>query len=75
MVGAPSLAPTSLVGDHATMMSDQPDQPADQESTDLRPTATDQAPEPVTIDDAATVLGITSNAVRQRLKRGTLTGE
>jgi len=64
--------------DHAAMMSDQsdrPDQPADQEPTDLRPTATDQAPEPVTIDEAATVLGITSNAVRQRLKRGTLAGE
>jgi hypothetical protein len=68
----------SLLGDHAAMMSDQsdrPDQPADQDPTDPRPTATDQAPEPVTTDEAATVLGITANAVRQRLKRGTLAGE
>jgi hypothetical protein len=63
--------------DHAAMMSDQgdrPDQPVDQEPTDQRPTATDHESAPVRIDEAA-VLGITANAVRQRLKRGTLPGE
>ena len=55
--------------------TDRPDQPPDQQPTDQRPTATDQEPAPVTIDEAAAVLGITANAVRQRLKRGTLAGE
>jgi hypothetical protein len=49
----------------------------DQDATDHRPTTGDHPPDPVpaTLEEAAVTLGITSNAVRQRLKRGTLTGE
>jgi hypothetical protein len=49
----------------------------DQVATDHRPTTADHPPDPVpaTLDEAATTLGISPNAVRQRLKRGTLTGE
>jgi hypothetical protein len=65
-------------------MSDQPtdhdttDRPTtDHVVTDHRPTTGDHSPDPapVTLAEAAVTLGITSNAVRQRLKRGTLTGE
>ena len=68
-------------------MSDQPtDQANDQVVDDDRPTnqppdaddqpATDQqtTPPPLTLDEAALELGITVNAVRQRIKRGTLIG-
>jgi hypothetical protein len=56
------------------------DQPPDQEPTDPRPTTTDQSGEgpveeaPLTLDEAAAALGISVNAVRQRIKRGTLLG-
>jgi len=61
-------------------MTDRPDQPPDQEPTDPRPTTTDQSGEmpaeeaPLTLDEAAAALGISANAVRQRIKRGTLRG-
>ncbi len=48
--------------------SDQSDRPA----SDHRPTTTDHAPVP--IEEAAARLGITVNAVRQRIKRGTVEG-
>ncbi len=57
-------------------MSDQPaDQPQDAVVDGDRP-STDQptTPPPLTLDEAALELGITVNAVRQRIKRGTLTG-
>jgi len=49
----------------------------DQDATDHRPTTGDHppGPAPVTLEEAAITLGISPNAVRQRLKRGTLTGE
>ncbi len=57
-------------------MSDQPtDQPTnqgDRPAGDHRPTTTDHAPVP--IEEAAAQLGITVNAVRQRIKRGTVEG-
>ncbi len=64
-------------------MSDQPtDHPSDQMVDADQPPghvdqpATDQPTTPalVTLEDAAGTLGITVNAVRQRIKRGTLTG-
>ena len=67
-------------------MSDRPDQPPTDVAYDNidQPTnhdpgdsATDQPttdPQPIPMDDAAAALGITVNAVRQRLKRGTLRG-
>jgi hypothetical protein len=55
--------------------SDQPNQPPDQEPTNPRPTTTDQESAPVTIGEAAAALSITANAIRQRLKRGTLAGD
>jgi len=58
-------------------MTDPTDRPTDPVATDHRPTATDHTPDPVpgTVEDAAIALGITANAVRQRMKRGTLAGE
>ena len=56
------------------------DQPPDQVPTDPRPTTTDQGGEmpaeetPLPLDEAAAALGISVNAVRQRIKRGTLLG-
>jgi hypothetical protein len=49
---------------------------ADQPPDDADQPATDQATTPalVSLEDAATTLGITVNAVRQRIKRGTLIG-
>jgi len=64
-------------------MSDQPhdavvdaDQPTDQPPGHVDQPATDQPTTPalVSLEDAADTLGITVNAVRQRIKRGTLTG-
>ena len=49
--------------------ADQPHDADDQPATD-QPTT----PALVTLEDAADTLGITVNAVRQRIKRGTLTG-
>jgi len=49
--------------------ADQPHDAGDQPATD-RPTT----PAPVSLEDAALTLGITVNAVRQRIKRGTLIG-
>jgi len=56
--------------------ADRPHRPTDQVATDQRPT-TDHAPDPapLTVEAAAIALGITANAVRQRMKRGTLAGE
>ena len=57
------------------MLPDMTDQPTDQNDRppgDHRPTTTDHAPVP--IEAAADRLGITVNAVRQRIKRGTLEG-
>ncbi len=60
-------------------MSDQPtnrptnhDDQGDRPAGDHRPTMTDHAPVP--IEEAAARLGITVNAVRQRIKRGTVEG-
>ncbi len=52
------------------------DQPADQPPGHADQPATDQPTTPalVSLEDAALTLGITVNAVRQRIKRGTLTG-
>ena len=52
------------------------DQPPDQvtDHADQEPTDQPTTPAPVPIEEAAAALGITVNAVRQRLKRGTLTG-
>jgi hypothetical protein len=49
--------------------ADQPHDAGDQPATD-QPTTSDL----VSLEDAALTLGITVNAVRQRIKRGTLTG-
>jgi len=57
------------------MLPDMTDRPTDQDDrppVDHRPTTADHAPVP--IEAAATRLGITVNAVRQRVKRGTLEG-
>jgi len=56
--------------------TDRPHRPTDPVATDQRPT-TDHAPDPapVTVEAAAIALGVTANAVRQRMKRGTLSGE
>jgi len=57
-------------------MNDQPtDHPNDQ-MVDADQPATDQPTTPalVSLENAADTLGITVNAVRQRIKRGTLTG-
>ncbi len=52
------------------------DQPADYlaDQSDQPPTDHATTPAPVPIEEAAAALGISVNAVRQRLKRGTLTG-
>ena len=62
-------------------MSDRPTDPSDRPPADPdpiaatdRPTATDQAPVAVPVEAAAAELGMSANAVRQRLKRGTLDG-
>ena len=64
-------------------MSDQPhdavvddDQPTDRPHGHVEQPATAQPTTPalVTLEDAADTLGITVNAVRQRIKRGTLIG-
>ena len=64
-------------------MTDQPhdavvddDQPTDRPPGRVDQPATDQPTTPalVSLEDAADTLGITVNAVRQRIKRGTLTG-
>ncbi len=60
MSGRPTNRPTNH--------DDQGDRPAG----DHRPTTTDHAPVP--IEEAAARLGITVNAVRQRIKRGTVEG-
>ncbi len=52
--------------------TDQPTDHGDRPSGDHRPTTTDHAPVP--IEEAAARLGITVNAVRQRIKRGTVEG-
>jgi len=58
-------------------MIDPTDRPADQPDRPTDPVATDHAPDPapVTVEEAAIALGITANAVRQRMKRSTLVGE
>ena len=57
-------------------MSDQPTDQANDQMVDADQPATDQPTTPamVSLDDAALTLGITVNAVRQRIKRGTLIG-
>ena len=57
-------------------MSDQPTDQANDQMVDADQPATDQptTPAPVSLEDAALTLGITVNAVRQRIKRGTLIG-
>jgi len=60
--------PTDHPSDHL-VDADQPPGHVDQPATD-QPTT----PALVTLEDAADALGITVNAVRQRIKRGTLTG-
>jgi hypothetical protein len=74
------------VPDRSAIIPTMTDQPADHDNrvANDRPTtdaghdrpATDQPPMPAlqTLDEAATDLGITVNAVRQRIKRGTLIG-
>ncbi len=59
-----------------TDQNDRPDQPPDQESTDPQPTIDQPAADhgPMSMDEAAIALGISVNAVRQRVKRGTLEG-
>jgi hypothetical protein len=49
----------------------------DQTTTNDQPPTdhTDQTPEVISLEEAATRLGISTNAVRQRIKRGTLTGD
>jgi hypothetical protein len=53
-------------------MSDQPTDQGDRPAGNHRPTTGDHAPVP--IEAAAERLGITVNAVRQRIKRGTIEG-
>ena len=53
-------------------MTDQPTDQGDRPPGDHRPTTGDHAPVPS--EAAATRLGITVNAVRQRVKRGTIEG-
>ncbi len=60
--------PTDQANDHL-VVADRPHDAADQPATD-QPTT----PALVTLEDAAAALGITVNAVRQRIKRGTLIG-
>jgi hypothetical protein len=57
-------------------MNDQPTDQANDQMVDADQPATDQPATPalVSLEDAALTLGITVNAVRQRIKRGTLTG-
>src|SRR5215213_11924132 len=75
-----SLALPSPASDDAATMSDRPplvvdhdnNQPPDHKPvTDWRPTN----PTPLSLEEAAGQLGITVNAVRQRIKRGTVHGE
>ena len=54
------------------VMTDRPTGQGDRPLTDHRPTSAEYAPVPIAA--AATRLGITVNAVRQRIKRGTLEG-
>src|SRR5215207_9065020 len=58
--------------EHATNHADQ--KPTDHGRVDQPPTDQPTTSAPVPIEEAAAALGITVNAVRQRLKRGTLTG-
>ena len=57
-------------------MSDQPTDQANDQMVDADQPATDRptTPAPVSLEDAALTLGTTVNAVRQRIKRGTLIG-
>ena len=73
------LAPRPLVGDHAPTMDRPTTDPTDRPVTDQAdpPVAAARPPTdhgPVSVEAAAIALGISPNAVRQRIKRGTLTG-
>ncbi len=68
-----------VVWDSSAIITGMTDQPADQPNhavVDGNQPATDQpiTPPLLTLDEAAAELGITVNAVRQRIKRGTLSG-
>ena len=68
MIFAMNDQPTDQANDQM-VDADQPPDADDQPATD-QPTT----PAPVSLEDAADTLGITVNAVRQRIKRGTLIG-
>ena len=68
MIAAMNDQPTDQANDQM-VDADQPPDAGDQPATD-QPTT----PALVSLEDAATTLGITVNTVRQRIKRGTLTG-
>src|SRR5688500_11026923 len=70
-------SPVSARRDMLPSMSNQPTTDQTDHVIDHRPANhadQEEAPRVVTLDQAASELGITVNAVRQRLKRGTLTG-